>query len=208
MQSPGGRQSISANLAIMGIKEKCGFKASWRHLNRHLSSSSSTSSSRQYLLSIKALQTTKCDTENIVSVQWMPSECVYMRYILYVFSRLNWKVTIYPCPFPYPFPVRISIPLQLKIVCVAKVKCFSFFSRESENRIGVSSGDLRSSNPLPQYHLQNSQTLCRCHWCFAAHSSVFSLVMEFINISLCGPVKVEGGGMGRGLVCQRVCGWL
>lgn len=35
-----------------------------------------------------------------------------------------------------------------------------------------------------------------CHWCFVVHSSVFSLVMEFINISLCAK-WVRRGAEGR-----------
>lgn len=95
-----------------------------------------------------------------------------------------------PQPRHSPTAPRISIPLQLKIVCVAKVKCF----RGASHTIVVSNRmESVASPPAPPPStacpFSDSQSLCRCHWCFAAHSSVFSLVMEFINISLCPPVK-------------------
>lgn len=63
--------------------------------------------------------------------------------------------------------------------------------------VGQSGGTMSTNVKLPALAILDA---C-CHWCFVVHSSVFSLVMEFINISLCAKWVAEEV---RGAVTRRV----
>lgn len=142
------------------------------------------------------------------------------------FLRVDW---IGKSPFPrFPFPVTHT-PCQSQSHSVFrshfnwKLSAWQKWNASAERveSLGIGESNRRllqwfRTTPHSALHTtatrsKDSRTLCQCHWCFAAHSSVFSLVMEFINISLCGPVKVEEGGAAeerQALGSQRVCGRL